>query len=1040
MKNLKRILSVVLVVAMAFSLVTVAGAANLSEKYSDADQIKHQKAVDTLTELGVLNGLDDGSYGPNKTLTRAQMVKIAAYVMVGREITDGTTTEQALSRYASTVKFTDTNKGAWYMGPIGYAVARSVVAGNGMGTFSPERKVTYAEAAKMLLVALGYIPERSGLVGDDWIINTNRLANLNGLFDEIESYDVNAEVTRDNMAQMVYNMLQENVVAWTEDQTGNWGYHTVGKAVQYYFHSNYTTVLEGVVVANGYTNLGLADADDSTNSYVLADNDESTFTFNAANHKNINRMADKVVSGTDAIAAYKAGSLKYNPHTETVIYIPLADCYGQGTCSVKHNEGNPNCPKNTTDIFVKIDAASGEDVIGRSVDATFVGGNWEGGYTYAYVTAKDINKVETFSAHAKPDEQVVVNTLAQDVKIAGGTIVNTITAGGTTTAKSTFAKTTTVNDVAPFVLAKAEYATAYMSGAKLSDVKTNSDEVVTLIDNNGDGTAEYMIVVKKDLGTSAVNLVTKAVTFTVAIDTTGAVTERTYATPVGTELEAENKVLAYTAINGETIYNVLDVHAGKITHVSNASKRIYFDDADEFDFVSGLDTRIDKTSKSVVSVLTDLIGYSFTYYLDDADNIVWIDNAKDESVEALIYGVASTNDGTVTGATSSIAARIYTINVDGEKNEYDIPKSVVKTADALDTDIIDIAGENVETDYHEARYCKITLVDNAVKSIEVLDSAAPNYLLGSLVAGNVVATGDTTSVAKTATTSTATATKNIGDDTVVFNFVQKTTVPGTFDKASCILGDVTIGHGAVGVKDVVDQGNLLVTVYDDISLPNNTAEVMVTTLVRDGNLVNITNAATTDDTTYAVISKVDVENAKSNQHTLADGQVRYTWDIPCVGDVSTITLGSKDNNTNNIVIGNDPDDTSAKLYDAFSASDYLVLTVDGKIKSSDKVFGALVDDVTAKAIDLNGALTLVSAAASRIAVDNAGTVTTFGYASDSIVLLWNGVSFEEITLADALAKVDGITYSAANIAVVKSADIDTFANTVDVVIVTLTAI
>mgnify|MGYP007102615396 FL=1 len=64
----------------------------------------------------------------------------------------------------------------------------------------------------MLLGVLGYSAEKSGLVGNDWAINTNVLANQNGLYKKLANLNANTMLTRDNAAQMIYNALDANMV------------------------------------------------------------------------------------------------------------------------------------------------------------------------------------------------------------------------------------------------------------------------------------------------------------------------------------------------------------------------------------------------------------------------------------------------------------------------------------------------------------------------------------------------------------------------------------------------------------------------------------------------------------------------------------------------------------------------------------------------------------------------------------------------------------------------------------------------------------
>ena len=110
-----------------------------------------------------------------------------------------------------TPTFTDI-KGHWAESYIEYCAANGIIAGRGNNKFDPTGTVSATEAAKMLLGVLGYNAEKSGLVGNDWAINTNVLANQNGLYKNLANLNANTLLTRDNAAQMIYNALDANMV------------------------------------------------------------------------------------------------------------------------------------------------------------------------------------------------------------------------------------------------------------------------------------------------------------------------------------------------------------------------------------------------------------------------------------------------------------------------------------------------------------------------------------------------------------------------------------------------------------------------------------------------------------------------------------------------------------------------------------------------------------------------------------------------------------------------------------------------------------
>ena len=204
MRNLKRVLSLALASVMVVSMMVIgAGAANF-DYFSDKDEIVNKEAVSVLVELGVLAGKDDGSYDPTGIITRGEMAKIICVVLnKGQDPNLGTVNSNT---YTDTV-------GHWAAPYIEYCTTLGIVAGKGDGTFAPNDTVTASEASKLLLVALGYNAQYESMIGANWAVATNVLANKNGLYDGL-TLDVSAGLTRDNAAQMMYNALDAKVVAY----------------------------------------------------------------------------------------------------------------------------------------------------------------------------------------------------------------------------------------------------------------------------------------------------------------------------------------------------------------------------------------------------------------------------------------------------------------------------------------------------------------------------------------------------------------------------------------------------------------------------------------------------------------------------------------------------------------------------------------------------------------------------------------------------------------------------------------------------------
>ena len=204
MRNLKRTLSLALASVMLVGMMSVGASAVNASDFTDADEIVNKDAVSTMTALGIINGKEDGSYfDPTGNVTRAEMAKMLCVAINGGV--------DPVLGVKDTPTFTDI-KGTWAESYIEYCAANGIIAGRGNNKFDPTGTVSATEAAKMLLGVLGYSAEKSGLVGNDWAINTNVLANQNGLYKKLSNLNANTLLTRDNAAQMIYNALDADIV------------------------------------------------------------------------------------------------------------------------------------------------------------------------------------------------------------------------------------------------------------------------------------------------------------------------------------------------------------------------------------------------------------------------------------------------------------------------------------------------------------------------------------------------------------------------------------------------------------------------------------------------------------------------------------------------------------------------------------------------------------------------------------------------------------------------------------------------------------
>jgi|GEM_PF-4047028 len=113
---------------------------NFSDVSSDS---WYGPAVNTLADMGYIEGYDDGTFRPNNTITRTEFVAIAS------RFVDLTSSEV-------TNTFSDVESNYWAVGYINTAYNSGWINGYEDGTFSPEKSISRAEAVKIVNTMFGW--------------------------------------------------------------------------------------------------------------------------------------------------------------------------------------------------------------------------------------------------------------------------------------------------------------------------------------------------------------------------------------------------------------------------------------------------------------------------------------------------------------------------------------------------------------------------------------------------------------------------------------------------------------------------------------------------------------------------------------------------------------------------------------------------------------------------------------------------------------------------------------------------------------------
>ena len=206
MTNLKKTLAVVLAFAMILSMGAISTFA-----YTDvAEGTIVSEAVGILSNLNILTGFEDGTFRPDETVTRAQMAAIICR-MLGYE-------DQAQSSMGSTV-FNDVAADHWASGYVNVAQAQQIINGYGDGNYGPEDKVTYEQAVKMIVSALGY--DLAAAAKGGYPTGYLAIASAEGITKKANG-KVGDAAARSTIAVLAYNALEVDLFeqdSWSTDGT-----------------------------------------------------------------------------------------------------------------------------------------------------------------------------------------------------------------------------------------------------------------------------------------------------------------------------------------------------------------------------------------------------------------------------------------------------------------------------------------------------------------------------------------------------------------------------------------------------------------------------------------------------------------------------------------------------------------------------------------------------------------------------------------------------------------------------------------------------
>ena len=266
MRNLKRALSLGLTAAMISGLMVMGSSA---ASYADVTSEDNVEAIEVLQAVGIMVGDENGDFNPDQNVTRNEMAVVMSNLM-----------EYNVASYKDTSPFTDVP--SWAEPYVAACYTNGITAGISATTYGGSDTVTTAQAALMLMKALGYFQYSSDF-GSDWQLATVRQGNDIDLFMGVDS-GVEQAMTRNDVAQLVLNTLEAGTVQAETNGSLTVGNVTIATDVKYnYVTSNqtYATAIDDARSTSSTTDAGRSIVELGEQLYMgdLKLNDNTTDVF-----------------------------------------------------------------------------------------------------------------------------------------------------------------------------------------------------------------------------------------------------------------------------------------------------------------------------------------------------------------------------------------------------------------------------------------------------------------------------------------------------------------------------------------------------------------------------------------------------------------------------------------------------------------------------------------------------------------------------------------------------------------------------------------
>ncbi len=193
----KKFLLIQILILMIF-FVSFSESAVFATDFPDVPkQHENYTAITYLAKVGVIAGYEDGTFSPEREITRTEFCALMARTL-GFEKD---------SYVVKEIPFSDVPQGYWGEAYISFCYELGLIDGMGDGSFAPAAKVTLEQAVKMAVCAIDKQEAALRIKGEKWYSGYVIIARQQRLLSDV-SEDFGENAVRGNIAQVVYNMTK----------------------------------------------------------------------------------------------------------------------------------------------------------------------------------------------------------------------------------------------------------------------------------------------------------------------------------------------------------------------------------------------------------------------------------------------------------------------------------------------------------------------------------------------------------------------------------------------------------------------------------------------------------------------------------------------------------------------------------------------------------------------------------------------------------------------------------------------------------------